>query len=237
MRRPHRIITTISTNMRTFKRCAVSNDNPDYLLRNPYMLVKQDGHTYFRSAERAAYKIASPRPMTRINVEMKFGVSRDSPHIGRYTPVNRKTPELFVRGFSTSRPFVFSSHLTIRECMRKSRGNTERFNGMMLRTQSREGSPLLPRNRRATSQEGRLFNTFSAAPILGRSPRNAAGDSLSARDGQKWNMFATTEVRRSTQSGIRRCATALKGFGGLTDRFIVGKSATQEPLARHIVFT
>ena len=126
--------------MRTFKRCAVSRDNPEYLIRNQYMLLHQDGNKYFSASDRQNHAIPQIKPLTLINTEAKFGLSKDSPYHSRYTCVNRGTSSLFesgspVRAFSTRRLEPMSPHILLKECMRKSKGQTTAFNSLM-RTQT-----------------------------------------------------------------------------------------------------
>ena len=129
--------------MRTFKKCAVSHDNPDYLIRNKFIILHKNAKVYFPSEQRAAYPITMPRPLKTINVEQKFGMSRDTPCATQYSPINMRTPALFepssIRANHAPRRLMLtSSHASIKECLRKAKGDTETFTKMVQRTYSAE---------------------------------------------------------------------------------------------------
>jgi hypothetical protein len=150
--------------MRTFRKSAVSRDNPEYLIRNKYMLLHQDGNKYFNAADRQAHIIPTIKPLTCINLEARFGLSKDSPYHTKYTWVNKGTSSVFnlespLRAQSSRRLEPVSPHMFLRECLRKSKGNTPAFNSLV-RTQTTLASPqpkmftLLMR--RSASQEDKV---------------------------------------------------------------------------------
>ena len=194
--------------MRTFKRCAVSHDNPDYLLRNKFVLLHKNGNTYFNAADRAAFPIPKPKPLKVVNVDARFGMSKDSPHLARYSTVNPNTPSLFDLHSTKSsnapvRLMPMSPHETIRDCLLRSRGNTGSFN-RLLRTETR-GRPSQPKMftllmGRSTSQDNKIrysmINPFNVNTLMFSTMRNE--DSPYAR---RLGTFAFT-IKKSSKRVI-----------------------------------
>ena len=156
--------------MKTFKKSAVSNDNPEYLLRNKFMLLHQNATSYFPSSERSSHKIALPKLGRVVNIDAKFGMSEDSPHIAKYSVVNHKTNSIIDTlspriNKSPIKVVVVSPHTCLRDCFQESKGNTNTFN-KILRTKTREHLKR-PRKkifslmmRRSASQEDKIKQSF-----------------------------------------------------------------------------
>ena len=80
--------------MRTYKSCASSYDNPDYLIRNKYLLLQKEGRCMFPLAERRNHNLPEHRSLARINKEPKFGISKDSPWENKHTIINPRINSL-----------------------------------------------------------------------------------------------------------------------------------------------
>ena len=146
--------------MRTYKSCAASHDNPDYLIRNKFTLLQKDGNKFFSSGNRYQYKLPVDKPIRTIYKEVKLGLSRDSPYITRLSYVHPSTTSL-LKGFtprdrgSIQKLSQIQSHTLLQECERKSKGDSYCFNKLM-----RSNTPMKrPHNmftlmlRRASSKE------------------------------------------------------------------------------------
>ena len=118
--------------MRTFRSCAVSYDNPDYIIRNKYVLLHKDGREYFQSKERFEHPVVLPKPLKRTITEVKFGMSRDYPHTTKYTKINYNTPSLYEAenhkyNLSVNKVPRFSPYNILRTYLHKSRGDTKNY--------------------------------------------------------------------------------------------------------------
>jgi len=79
---------------RTYKSCATSSDNPEYIIRNDFILLHKDAKHFFFSKDRHNYLLPHRKAMKTINVERKLGLSKESPFYNEYTKLNYKTHQL-----------------------------------------------------------------------------------------------------------------------------------------------
>jgi len=199
--------------MRTFKRCAVSNENPDYLIRNSHILIHKDAKEFFLSAERNKHSIRTPKPVKVINVEAKFGISGDNPYATQYSIVNKKIPTVFenepksyanrTAGFLTP----IASHSSLKDALKESKGDTETFNKMMLKTQMSVERPMRKKIfsvllRRSASQENQIKNSLLNPHNLINLRHSAK---LNEENNYTNNLYSyISSVQRSTKNILRK---------------------------------
>ena len=112
--------------MKTFKKSAVANENPDYLIRNPFMLLQKDAKFYFKGSEKSLYPITERRkPFVTIRKDLHLGNSRDFP-FKKYIE-NPLTPELWLKGFHDSRNYTSNAHLSLKNIQREAGNNDSIF--------------------------------------------------------------------------------------------------------------
>ena len=119
--------------MKTFKKSAVSHDNPEYLIRNKNILLHKNGNTYFSSIDRNKYVLPTLKSAKTIDKECKFGLSKDSPFHSRHTCVHTTSTSIFddpyrLKDNKYSRFGArIQPNLHIRECLKKSGNDTPRL--------------------------------------------------------------------------------------------------------------
>ena len=80
--------------MQTSKKNALSYDSTIQLTKMPYLLLQKGGSTFFQAIQRNNFTI--PVVASRkINTNYKFGLSKDSPFLNKYTECHALTSSLF----------------------------------------------------------------------------------------------------------------------------------------------
>ena len=112
--------------MKTFKKSSVAHENPDYLIRNPFMLLQKDSKFYFSSSQRSLYPIKERnRPFVTIRKDLHLGNSRDFP-FKKYIE-NPLTPELWLKGFKETRNYSTNPHISLKNIQKEAGNNETKF--------------------------------------------------------------------------------------------------------------
>jgi hypothetical protein len=81
--------------MQTDKKNAISYDQPKYLLGNQYSLLQKNQRNFFYSRDKNHHPIKMESPAKTPNKNMKYGLSKDSPFLSKFSQIHRLTPSLF----------------------------------------------------------------------------------------------------------------------------------------------
>ena len=65
--------------MRTFKKSAMCNENPEYMIRNPYLLLQRANRDFFISSERSNFNIPMSHTLIKVIPEIHGCESQDFP--------------------------------------------------------------------------------------------------------------------------------------------------------------
>ena len=119
--------------MRTFKKSAMCNENPEYMIRNPYLLLQRANRDFFISSERSNFNIPMPHTLIKVIPEIHGCESQDFPfetkisnHYKIKLGVNRfRIKEKAHRPLSVYYRNIGNPYFYIRKCIRETRNDSE----------------------------------------------------------------------------------------------------------------
>ena len=112
--------------MNWFRKNALSYENPEFIIRNPYLILKNKDFQFFKSQFRNFFPIKSIKPLFKANPELHYGESKDFPLFHRLD--NSKTVRIFkINEKSAFRPGIVNPHLIVRKIEHKSSNSSDYF--------------------------------------------------------------------------------------------------------------
>ena len=77
------------------KKNCTSVENPDYLIRNPHFMCRNESGDFLPKKEVQAHHYYKPKPPKTIMTNAKFGMSKDSPFKSFFSECHALTKSLF----------------------------------------------------------------------------------------------------------------------------------------------
>ena len=81
--------------MKLNKKNCTSIENPDYLIRNPYYMCRNDSGEFMARKDVKGEQYRKQRPGKTIKTNAKYGMSKDSPFLTRFSESHDMTESVF----------------------------------------------------------------------------------------------------------------------------------------------